>query len=100
MYASHYDYKRMSLVHRRLVGRGSEKPVSRKRRRLALAVERQVRRSRRGIIAGPSRSDRSESVIAAPLNPGTSLIVIILLSVGLWAAIWEAAVSLVTAVLR
>src|SRR6266567_7071062 len=70
------------------------RPVSRNRHRLALAAECQAHRSRRHITAGPSRSDRLVRTADVPLNRGASLIVILLLSLGLWAAIWGAVASL------
>src|SRR6266851_7956517 len=75
-------------AHRRRVSLTPARPVSRNRHRLALAAECQAHRSRRHITAGPSRSDRLVRTADVPLNRGASLIVILLLSLGLWAAIW------------
>jgi hypothetical protein len=88
------------LLQRPAVGVAPAKPVLRKRRRLALAAERQARR--RKIItttSGPSRSDRSARAAVLPLNRGASLIVVLLLSLGLWAAICGAVASLASAAL-
>jgi len=87
------------LLQRRAVGVTPAKPVFRKRRRLALAAERQARRRKISTTSGPSRSDRSARAAALPLNRGASLIVVLLLSLGLWAAIYGAAASLASAVL-
>jgi len=86
------------LLQRPAVGHTPAKPVFRKRRRLVLAAERQARR-RKSTTWGPSRSDRSARAAALPLNIGASLIVVLLLSVGLWAAIWGAVASSASAVL-
>ena len=86
------------LLQRPAVGHTPAKPVFRKRRRLALAAERQARR-RKSTTWGPSRSDRSARAAALPLNIGASLIVVLLLSVGLWAAILGAVASSASAVL-
>ena len=85
-------------LQRPAVGHTPAKPVFRKRRRLALAAERQARR-RKSTTWGPSRSDRSARAAALPLNIGASLIVVLLLSVGLWAAILGAVASSASAVL-
>ena len=85
-------------LQRPAVGLTPAKPVFRKRRRLALAAERQARR-RKSTTWGPSRSDRSARAAALPLNRRASLIVVLLLSLGLWAAIWGAVASLASAVL-
>jgi hypothetical protein len=87
------------LLQRRAVGVTPARPVLRKRRRLAPAAERQARRRKVSTTSGPSRSDRSASAVALPLNIGASLIVVLLLSLGLWAAILGAADSLASAVL-
>src|SRR6202048_500762 len=86
------------LLQRPAVGLTPAKPVFRKRRRLAIAAERQARR-RKSTTWGPSRSDRSARAAALPLNIGASLIVVLLLSVGLWAAILGAVASSASAVL-
>jgi len=87
------------LLQRRAVGLSPAKPVFRKRRRPALAAERQARRRRSSTTSGPFRSDRSAHAAALPLNRGASLIVVLLLSLGLWAAISGAVASLASAVL-
>ena len=86
------------LLQRPAVGLTPAKPVFRKRRRLVLAAERQARR-RKSTTWGPSRSDRSARAAALPLNIGASLIVVLLLSLGLWAAILGAVASSASAVL-
>jgi hypothetical protein len=87
------------LLQRRAVGPTPAKPVFRKRRRLTLAAERQTRRRKISTASGPSRSDLSTRAAALPLNRGASLIVVLLLSLGLWAAISGAVASLASAVL-
>ncbi len=87
------------LLQRRAVGVTPAKPVLRKRRRLARAAERQARRRKISTTSGPSRSDRSARAVALPLNIGASLIAVLLLSLGLWAAICGAVASLASAVL-
>jgi hypothetical protein len=82
------------LTHRRRVSLTPARPVSRNRHRHALAEERQAHRDRRHITAGPSRSDRLVRTADVPLNTGASFVVILLLSLGLWAAIWSAVASL------
>jgi len=87
------------LLQRRAVGLTPAKPVLRKRRRLAVAAERQARRRKSSTASGPSRLDRSARAAALPLNRGVSLVVVLLLSLGLWAAICSAVDSLASAVL-
>jgi hypothetical protein len=87
------------LLQRRAVGLTPAKPVLRKWRRLALAAERQARRRKSSTASGPSRPDQSARAAALPLNRGASLIVVLLLSLGLWAAILGAVDSLASAVL-
>ena len=77
-------------MHRWKVGLAPTKPAYRKRRRRALAAERKVRRRERGINAGASRSERSVSIANLPLDIGPALIVILLLSLGLWSITWAA----------
>ena len=79
-------------MHRRKIALAPPRPVHRKRRRLALAAERQARRRKRSITAGLSRPERSARAAALPL------IAIVLLPLGLWAAIWSAIASLASAV--
>ena len=74
------------LLQRRAVGVTPAKPVLRKQRRLALAAERHARRRKISTTSGPSRSERSARAAALPLNRGASLIVVLVLSLGLWAA--------------
>ena len=68
-------------------------------RTVARAAEREARRRRRHITAGLSRADRLVRAADLPLNTGASLIVILLLSLGLWAAIWGAVASSASVVL-
>ena len=86
------------LLQRRAVGVTPAKPVLR-RRRLTLAAERQARQRTISTASGPSRLDRSARAAALPLNRGVSLLVVLLLSLGLWAAICGAVDSLASAVL-
>src|SRR5271166_3483535 len=81
-----------SFMRRWKVGLAPAEPAYRKRRRRALAAERKARRRERGITAELSRSERSGSVRTAtlPLDIGPALIVILALSLGLWAIIWVA----------
>jgi hypothetical protein len=81
------------------VGLTPGKTVFRKWDRHALAAERQARRPKSSTTSGPSRSDRSARPAALPLNRGASVIVVLLLSLGLWAAIWGAVASSASAVL-
>jgi hypothetical protein len=87
------------LLQRRAVGLTPAKPGFRKRRRHALCAERQARGRKSSSTSGPSRSDRSARPAALPLNRGASVIVVLLLSLGLWAAIWGAVTSSASAVL-
>ena len=77
-------------MHRWKVGLAPAEPAYRKRRRRALVAERKSRRRERSITVAPSRSALSARTAAFPLNTGTALIVILLLSLGLWAMIWAA----------
>ena len=94
------------LLQRRAVGVTPAKPVLRKQRRLALAAERHARRRKISTTSGPSRSERSAREAALPLNRGASLIVVLVLSIvvlvlslGLWAATCGTVASLASAVL-
>jgi hypothetical protein len=77
-------------MHRRKVGLAPAKPAYRKRRRRALVANRLVRRRERSIAAWQSRSQPLARTAAIPLDIGPALIVILLLSLGLWATIWAA----------
>jgi hypothetical protein len=77
-------------MHRWKVGLAPTKPAYRKRRRRALAAERKARRREHGINAWLSRSERSVSIANLPLDIGPALIVILLLSLGLWSITWAA----------
>ena len=84
-------------MYRWKVGLLSAEPAYRKRRRRALAAERKARRRQRAFIAGLSRSERSARTTSVPLERGPALMVILLLSLGLWAMIWAAVASAVSA---
>ena len=77
-------------MYRWTVGFTPAEPTHRTRRRRALAAERKARRRDRGIRVGLRRSDRwaYATIVALPVGP--ALIVIVLLSLGLWAMIWAA----------
>jgi hypothetical protein len=77
-------------MHRWKVGLAPPKPAYRKRRRRALIADRLARRRERSIAAGLSRSHRSARTATIPLNIGSALIVVLLLSLALWATIWAA----------
>jgi hypothetical protein len=77
-------------MHRWKVGLAPAEPAYRKRRRRTLAAERKSRRRARSIGAGLLRSDRPGVTASLPLDIQPALIVILLLSLGLWAVIWAA----------
>ena len=77
-------------MHRWKVGLAPPKPAYRKRRRRAPVADRLARRRVRSIAAGLSRSPRSVRTATIPLNIGPALIVVLLLSLALWATIWAA----------
>jgi hypothetical protein len=77
-------------MHRWKVGRAPAEPAYRRRRRRALAAERKSRRRERGISAGLSRLERPARTAPLSLDIGPALIVILILSLGLWAMIWAA----------
>jgi hypothetical protein len=79
-------------MHRWKVGRAPAEPAYRRRRRRALAAERKSRRRERGITAGLSRLERPARTAPLSLDIGSALIVILILSLGLWAMIWAAVV--------
>jgi hypothetical protein len=58
------------LLQRRAVGLTPAKPVYRKRRRLALAAERQAGHRKSSTTSAPSRSDQLTRAAALPLNKG------------------------------
>ena len=76
-------------MHRWKVGLAPAKPAW-KRRRGALVAERKARRRDRGVIGRLPQPERSARTAATPLAAGPALVVILLLSLGLWAMIWEA----------
>ena len=82
------------------VGLAAAEPAYRKRRRRALTAERKARRRERSITPGLSRSERFARTAHLPLDIGPALIIILLLSLGLWVAIWEAVTSLTSVVWR
>jgi hypothetical protein len=86
-------------MHRWKIGLAPARPVYRKRRRPALAAERQAGRRKRRDNARLSQSERSAHAATFTLNPGAALIASALLSLGLWMAIWGAVASLASAVL-
>jgi hypothetical protein len=77
-------------MHRWKVGLAPAKPAYRKRRRRALGGERHARTRQRGFTAALSASARPLRSTIVPLAGGPALIVIVLLSLGLWAIIWAA----------
>jgi hypothetical protein len=77
-------------MHRWKVGLPPATPAYRKRRRRALVAERKARRRQRSTTAALSRSVRLLQTAIVPLTVGPALIVIVLLSLGLWAMIWAA----------
>jgi hypothetical protein len=83
-------------MHRRKVGLVPARHAYRKRRRRTLAAERKAQRRDRGATAALSRSLPSASTAIVPLPDGPALIVILLLSLGLWAMIWFAVASAVS----
>jgi Flp pilus assembly protein TadB len=83
-------------MHRWRVGLALAEPAYRKRRRRALTAGRKARRRERRITEGMARSESSARTATLPLDIGPALIVILLLSLGLWMMIW-AAVALAAA---
>jgi len=81
-------------MHRWRVGLVPAEPAYRRRRRRALVAERKARRREHGIAAALSQSERWARTASVPLAVGSAFIVILMLSLGLWAMIW-AAVTLV-----
>jgi hypothetical protein len=77
-------------MHRWKVGLAPAEPAYRKRRRRVLVAERKARRRERSIAAGLSRPERSVRTATLPLDIGPAVIVILPLSLGLWAIIWAA----------
>jgi hypothetical protein len=77
-------------MHRWKVGLAPAKPAYRKRRRRALGGERQARRRQHGFTTALSASAGPLRAAIVPLAGGPALIVILLLSLGLWAIMWAA----------
>jgi hypothetical protein len=75
-----------SFMHRWKVGLSPAKPAYRKQRRRALG-DRQTRRRQRSITTALSRSELSADAIV-PLGDGPALILILMLSLALWATVW------------
>jgi hypothetical protein len=84
-------------MYRWKVGLAPAEPAYRKRRRGALAAGRDVRHRERGVAAELSRLERSARTATVPLAIGPALIVILMLSLGLWAMIWAAATLVASA---
>lgn len=84
-------------MHRWKVGLVPAEPAYRRRRRRALVAERKAVRRDRGIVAALSRSERWARTASVPLAVGSALIVILMLSLGLWAMIWTAVTLVVSA---
>ena len=84
-------------MHRWKVGLVPAEPAYRRRRRRALVAERKALRRDRGIAATLSRSERWARTASVPLAVGLALIVILMLSPGLWAMIWVAVTLVVSA---
>ena len=83
-------------MHRWKVGLAPAERARRKRRRRMLVAERRVRRRERSVARALSRAKLSALTPAAPLDVGPALIVILLLSLGLWAMIWATVALAVT----
>jgi hypothetical protein len=84
-------------MHRRRPGFTPPAPY-RKRRHRARVAERRARRRDRDLAVREIAVERSVHTATAPLTIGPALIVILVLSLGMWALIW-AAVRLVLAAL-
>jgi len=84
-------------MHRWKVGLAPAKPAHPKRRRRALAAERKARRCQHGFTATLSRSEQATPTISVPLERGPGLIMMVMLSLGLWAVIWTALALAVSA---
>jgi hypothetical protein len=91
------EITRENLMHRLKVGLAPAKPAYRKRRRRWPVAERQARRRHCGITVVSSRPERSAQTVAVRLAVGPALTLILLLSLGLWAMIWAAVGSAVSA---
>jgi len=86
------------FMHRWNAGLAAMKPAYRKRYRRVHSAERKARLRERSIAAGLSRSKRSARTTTLPLDIGPALIVILLLSLGLWGIVW-AVIALAVAAL-
>ena len=78
----------MGFMHRWNAGLAATKPAYRKRYRRVHAAEPKARLRERSIAAGLSKSKRSARTATLPLDIGPALIVILLLSLGLWGIVW------------
>jgi len=86
------------FMHRWNAGLAAMKPAYRKRYRRVHSAERKARLRERSIAAGLSKSKRSARTATLPLDIGPALIVILLLSLGLWGIVW-AVIALAVAAL-
>ena len=84
-------------MHRWKLAFPRAQPVYRRRRRRALTADRIARRGNPGVIAGPSRLERSAPMAIVPLTVGQTLLMVLLLSAGFLALIWGALELLVSA---
>ena len=84
-------------MHRWKVGLVPTEPTYRRRRRRALVIERKARRRDRSIGVALSQSARSARIVSVPLAVGSALIVMLIISLGLWAMICAAVTLLVSA---
>ena len=78
-----------ALCNRWNAGLAATKPAYRKRYRRVHAAEPKARLRERSIAAGLSKSKRSARTATLPLDIGPALIVILLLSLGLWGIVWD-----------
>lgn len=84
-------------MHSWKAGLALGEPASSKRRRRALAAEETAGRRERSVTAERGQTDWWARMAAAPLAAGPALIVIMALSVGLWAIVWAAIALAVSA---
>lgn len=84
-------------MYRWKVGLVPAEPAYRRRSRRALVTERKARRRDRGIAAALSQFERSARIASAPLGAGSAFILILMLSLGLWATVWAAVTFVLSA---
>jgi hypothetical protein len=84
-------------MHRWKVGLVPAEPAYRRRRRRAPVAERKAPRRDHGIDVALSQSEPWARTASVPLAVGSTLIVILMLSLGLWAMIWAAVTLVVSA---